>query len=112
MKNVYKIVSIIEPDFGCEGRPEHMEPMDTLILKSQTDEEIEFKYSDKLLYELEIDEGDFIRIPYKEAMEKYGSDKPDTRFGLELFDVSDIMEASTFEAFKAVIAKGGKACIF
>ena len=49
----------------------------------------------------------FRRITYKEAMEKYGSDKPDTRFGLELFDVSDIMEASTFEAFKSVVAAGG-----
>lgn len=49
----------------------------------------------------------FIQMPYKEAMEKYGSDKPDTRFGLELFDVTDIMEASTFEAFKGVIASGG-----
>ncbi len=49
----------------------------------------------------------FRRLTYKEAMERFGSDKPDTRFGLELFDVSDIMEASTFEAFKAVIASGG-----
>ncbi len=49
----------------------------------------------------------FRRITYKEAMDRFGSDKPDTRFGLELFNVSDIMEQSTFEAFKAVIAKGG-----
>ncbi len=49
----------------------------------------------------------FKRLTHKEAMEKYGSDKPDTRFGLELFDVSDIMQASTFEAFKAVVAGGG-----
>ena len=49
----------------------------------------------------------FKRLTWKEAMEKYGSDKPDTRFGLELFDVSDIMEASTFEAFKSVVEKGG-----
>ena len=49
----------------------------------------------------------FRRITYKEAMDKYGSDKPDTRFGLELFDVTDIMQASTFEAFKAVINNGG-----
>lgn len=49
----------------------------------------------------------FRRITYKEAMDRFGSDKPDTRFGLELFDVTDIMEASTFEAFKNVIAKGG-----
>lgn len=49
----------------------------------------------------------FKRLTWKEAMEKYGSDKPDTRFGLELFDVTDIMEASTFEAFKNVISAGG-----
>lgn len=49
----------------------------------------------------------FIQMPYKEAMDRFGSDKPDTRFGLELFDVTDIMEASTFEAFKGVIAAGG-----
>jgi len=49
----------------------------------------------------------FIQMPWQEAMDKFGSDKPDTRFGLELFDVSDIMQASTFEAFKAVIADGG-----
>ncbi len=49
----------------------------------------------------------FRRITYKEAMDRFGSDKPDTRFGLELFDVSDIMEQSTFEAFKAVIKQGG-----
>lgn len=49
----------------------------------------------------------FIQITHKEAMERFGSDKPDTRFGLELFDVTDIMQASTFEAFKGVIADGG-----
>ena len=49
----------------------------------------------------------FRRITWREAMDKYGSDKPDTRFGLELFNVTDVMEQSTFEAFKAVIKNGG-----
>ena len=49
----------------------------------------------------------FKRITYKEAMDRFGSDKPDTRFGLELFNVTDIMEQSTFEAFKSVIKQGG-----
>ncbi len=49
----------------------------------------------------------FIQMPWQEAMDRFGSDKPDTRFGLELFDVTDIMEASTFEAFKSVVANGG-----
>ena len=49
----------------------------------------------------------FRRITWQEAMDRFGSDKPDTRFGLELFNVTDIMEASTFEAFKTVIKNGG-----
>ncbi len=49
----------------------------------------------------------FRRITWEEAMNRFGSDKPDTRFGLELFNVSDIMEQSTFEAFKSVIKQGG-----
>lgn len=49
----------------------------------------------------------FIQMPWQEAMDRFGSDKPDTRFDLELFDVTDIMQASTFEAFKGVIATGG-----
>ena len=49
----------------------------------------------------------FIQMSWQEAMDRFGSDKPDTRVGLELFDVTDIMQASTFEAFKSVIADGG-----
>lgn len=49
----------------------------------------------------------FIQMDYKDAMDRFGSDKPDTRFGLELFDVTDIMQASTFEAFKNVVSNGG-----
>ncbi len=51
--------------------------------------------------------GPFRRITYKEAMDKYGSDKPDTRFGLELFDITDIFENSTFEPILNVIKAGG-----
>jgi aspartyl-tRNA synthetase len=49
----------------------------------------------------------FKQITYKEAMEKYGSDRPDTRFGLELFDVSDVMLQSSFEAFADTVKNGG-----
>ncbi|MBP7211894.1 aspartate--tRNA ligase [bacterium] len=49
----------------------------------------------------------FLQMPWQEAMDRFGSDKPDTRFGLELFNVTDIMEASTFQAFKDVISNGG-----
>lgn len=49
----------------------------------------------------------FTRLTYKEAMETYGSDRPDTRFDLKLFDVSDIMEKSSFEAFADQVKNGG-----
>jgi len=42
----------------------------------------------------------FPRIPYKEAMDKYGCDKPDLRFELELVDVTDILKKSDFEVFR------------
>ncbi len=49
----------------------------------------------------------FTRLTYKEAMENYGSDKPDTRFDLKLFDLSDIMQKSSFEAFAEQVQQGG-----
>lgn len=49
----------------------------------------------------------FPRLTYKEAMDSYGSDRPDTRFDLKLFDVSDIMENSSFAAFADTVKAGG-----
>ncbi|MCW9680618.1 aspartate--tRNA ligase [Dolichospermum planctonicum UHCC 0167] len=49
----------------------------------------------------------FPRLPYAEAMAKYGSDKPDTRYGLELVDVSDILKDSGFKVFREAVANGG-----
>ncbi len=49
----------------------------------------------------------FPRMPYSEAMAKYGSDKPDLRFGLEIVDVGDIAAESDFTVFKEVLASGG-----
>ncbi|MGL4945719.1 MAG: aspartate--tRNA ligase [Fusobacteriaceae bacterium] len=50
---------------------------------------------------------DFIRMPYSEAMERFGSDKPDTRFGVELKDLSDIVKDAGFQAFKTTVENGG-----
>ncbi|MGD1807743.1 aspartate--tRNA ligase [Dapis sp. BLCC M126] len=49
----------------------------------------------------------FPRLTYAEAMERYGSDKPDIRFGLELVDVSDLVKDSGFKVFSGAIAAGG-----
>ncbi len=50
----------------------------------------------------------FSRITYDEAMEKYGTDSPDLRFGLELHDVSDLVENTDFKVFRETVAKGGQ----
>ncbi|WP_433945926.1 aspartate--tRNA ligase [Paenibacillus sp. SN-8-1] len=50
----------------------------------------------------------FQRLSYADAMGKYGSDKPDLRFGLELIQVSDIVAASGVKVFASVIEKGGE----
>ncbi len=47
-----------------------------------------------------VEEGPFVRIPYKEAMEKYGSDKPDLRNPLIIEDLTQIFEGTEFNAFK------------
>ena len=52
-----------------------------------------------------VDEGPFIRIPYKEAMEKYGIDKPDLRNPLIIQDASEIFKNTEFNAFKGKIIK-------
>ncbi len=50
----------------------------------------------------------FQRITHAEAMDKYGSDKPDLRFGLELINVNDIVATSGVKVFASVIEKGGE----
>lgn len=50
----------------------------------------------------------FKRLPYDEAMARFGSDKPDTRFALELTDVSDVVKDSSFKVFTGAIESGGQ----
>ena len=46
-------------------------------------------------------------MPYAEAMAKYGSDKPDLRFGLEIVDVSHVWVDAAFNAFRKIVSEGG-----
>ena len=73
-----------------------------------------FEIMEKMMFQIfkEVKEKEielpFPRITYQEAIEKYGTDKPDTRYGLELVDVTDIFTDSDFKVFQDVVKKGGK----
>ncbi len=56
---------------------------------------------------VDIDEH-FQRMSYTEAMDRFGSDKPDVRFGLELVNVSDLVKDSSFKVFSGAIENGGQ----
>ncbi|MDR3258994.1 MAG: aspartate--tRNA ligase [Fusobacteriaceae bacterium] len=62
------------------------------VFSEITEEEVDYK---------------FPRMKYSEAMERFGSDKPDTRFGVELKDISDIVKNSNFKAFTSTIENNG-----
>ena len=49
----------------------------------------------------------FLRLPYREAMERFGSDKPDTRFGMEFINISDEVKDCGFKVFSDAVANGG-----
>ncbi|OKY73659.1 MAG: aspartate--tRNA ligase [Desulfobulbaceae bacterium DB1] len=49
----------------------------------------------------------FPRMTYQEAMERFGNDKPDTRFGFELISLTDVVKDCGFQVFRTVVAKGG-----
>ncbi len=64
----------------------------------------------KILWKEVIDvdiETPFPRLSYKEAMNRFGIDKPDTRFGFELVDLSDVFKDSEFKVFSGAIQSGG-----
>ncbi|MBD3354884.1 aspartate--tRNA ligase [Candidatus Woesearchaeota archaeon] len=76
------------------------------IEMSFIDEEDVYKLSEGLIKDIWKKAGNvklktpFPRLTYEEAMDKYGSDKPDLRFGLELIDVTDVVKDSDFKVFK------------
>ncbi len=49
----------------------------------------------------------FLRLPYREAMERFGSDKPDTRFGMEFINISDEVKDCGFKVFTDAVSNGG-----
>ncbi|MBI4812523.1 aspartate--tRNA ligase [Candidatus Falkowbacteria bacterium] len=64
------------------------------------------KFSDKKIVGLDKN-GAFKKIPWREAMEKYGTDKPDLRFNMEITPITDVVKGCGFSVFSDAVAKGG-----
>ena len=70
------------------------------------------KMMEEVMHEVMREAGHDLKVPlpritYAEAMDRFGSDRPDTRFGLELTDVSEVFAASEFKVFAGALASGG-----
>ncbi len=99
-----------DEDLRADRQPEHTQ-IDT-EMSFVTEDEI-FEVAEGLMVEIwravrgdEI-ETPFPRLTYGEAMERYGSDKPDTRFGTEIVDLTDLLGGTDFKVFRSVIESGG-----
>ena len=99
-----------DEDLRADRQPEFTQ-IDLEMSFAGVDDVIEVQegFISKLMKEIKgIDvETPFPRLSYAEAMERYGSDKPDTRFGFELMKLNDMFEGCGFEVFTKALAEGG-----
>ena len=100
-----------DEDLRADRQPEftqidiEMSFLDRDMLLGMMEEMISLIFREILGLELERP---FKRMDYREAMSRFGSDKPDVRFGMELVEVSDLLANCGFKVFAATIAAGGK----
>jgi len=100
-----------DEDLRADRQPEHTQiDMEMSFVDNVRDVHIVvegmFKHTFKKVLGVDI-HTPFPTLTHKEAMSKYGSDKPDLRFGLELADISDIVKHSDFNVFKQVVTEEG-----
>ncbi|CAM3077792.1 aspartate--tRNA ligase [Staphylococcus argensis] len=108
----YQIVKCFrDEDLRADRQPEFTQ---VDIEMSFVDQEDVIEMGEELLQKIVKDvkgvelEGSFPRMTYAEAMARYGSDKPDTRFGMELIDVSELGETMDFKVFSNAVNSGGQ----
>jgi aspartyl-tRNA synthetase len=102
-----------DEDLRADRQPEHTQ-LD-LEMSFVSDEEDILKLTEELYYSLAqtifserpVLQHPFPRMTFEESMRRYGSDKPDVRYGLELADFSDALRESEFQVFRNTLASGG-----
>ena len=99
-----------DEDLRADRQPEFTQiDLEVSFADEDTIIEIQEGFLKKLMKEVKgIDiETPFKRMTYAEAMERYGSDKPDTRFGIELVKLNDLVAGCSFEVFTKALEEGG-----
>lgn len=100
-----------DEDLRADRQPEFtqidIETSFTTRLELQTTMEKMFHSLFKQVLDVEIP-NTFPRLTYHEAMERFGSDKPDLRFGMELINLSEALQGTSFKVFASALEKGGQ----
>lgn len=99
-----------DEDLRADRQPEFTQiDLEMSFADEDTVIEIQEGFLKRIMKEIKgIDiETPFPRLTYAEAMERFGSDKPDTRFGIELVKLNDLFENCSFEVFTKNLAEGG-----
>ncbi|QTJ32815.1 aspartate--tRNA ligase [Dolosigranulum pigrum] len=111
MERYYQIVRCFrDEDLRGDRQPEFTQvDIETSFLSAKEIRELNERLLKEIVREVKGEEltEDFPVLTYREAMDRFGSDKPDIRFGLELVDVADIVVQSNFKVFTSVVENGG-----
>lgn len=103
-----------DEDLRADRQPEFTQiDIETSFLSSDEIMEMTEQMMQKVMKE--VKDTDLVlplpRMKYQEAMDRFGSDKPDTRFGLELIDISGSVKDSSFKVFQSAVKDGGKVAL-
>lgn len=111
MERYYQIVRCFrDEDLRGDRQPEFTQvDIETSFLSAEEIRDLNERLLKEIVREVKGEEltEDFPVLTYREAMDRFGSDKPDIRFGLELVDVADIVVQSNFKVFTSVVENGG-----
>ncbi|MGV3665138.1 MAG: aspartate--tRNA ligase [Leptospira bouyouniensis] len=111
MERYFQIVKCFrDEDLRADRQPEftQLDMEFSFVTEEDIRREIEsmWAFALKKVFQLEVN-APFMTMPYHVAMEEYGSDKPDIRFGMKLVNVSDHVKSCDFQVFTGAIASGG-----
>ncbi|MCW7466124.1 aspartate--tRNA ligase [Leptospira levettii] len=111
MERYFQIVKCFrDEDLRADRQPEftQLDMEFSFVTEEDIRREIEamWAYALKKVFHLEVN-APFMTMPYHVAMEEYGSDKPDIRFGMKLVNVSELVKSCDFQVFTGAIADGG-----